>query len=216
MRWTPSSSTRSPAVANAPACSPITPSGYGTKGSWFPSRKPTPACRTRRSRKWIAGSDDTRSNVSARSATSSPSRYSNSASRESRSPPVTSPASRSDSRACCVGARTRSQKRPIRSKRFAPCSDPGRAHLKRTVADQQDRCAAGRWLESETHGFGSRRVEHAAAVVKQVLLAATVSLHPQHTALRDRKSTRLNSSHSQISYAVFCLKKKTLIASHLR
>src|SRR2546430_12601556 len=28
---------------------------------------------------------------------------------------------------------------------------------------------------------------------------------------RDRKSTRLNSSHSQISYAVFCLKKKTYI-----
>src|SRR2546430_9054155 len=27
--------------------------------------------------------------------------------------------------------------------------------------------------------------------------------------LIDRKSTRLNSSHSQISYAVFCLKKKT-------
>src|SRR5205085_9737656 len=29
-------------------------------------------------------------------------------------------------------------------------------------------------------------------------------------ALQDRKSTRLNSSHSQISYAVFCLKKKKL------
>src|SRR2546421_955503 len=28
------------------------------------------------------------------------------------------------------------------------------------------------------------------------------------TAKRDRKSTRLNSSHDQISYAVFCLKKK--------
>src|SRR2546430_9380445 len=28
------------------------------------------------------------------------------------------------------------------------------------------------------------------------------------TILTDRKSTRLNSSHSQISYAVFCLKKK--------
>src|SRR2546430_5593388 len=27
----------------------------------------------------------------------------------------------------------------------------------------------------------------------------------------DRKSTRLNSSHSQISYAVFCLKKKTKV-----
>src|SRR5256886_4739495 len=30
------------------------------------------------------------------------------------------------------------------------------------------------------------------------------------TARTDRKSTRLNSSHSQISYAVFCLKKKTI------
>src|SRR2546430_13423331 len=30
----------------------------------------------------------------------------------------------------------------------------------------------------------------------------------QDVCLRDRKSTRLNSSHSQISYAVFCLKKK--------
>src|SRR2546427_8767767 len=30
----------------------------------------------------------------------------------------------------------------------------------------------------------------------------------RHQPLRDRKSTRLNSSHSQISYAVFCLKKK--------
>src|SRR2546430_10930087 len=29
-----------------------------------------------------------------------------------------------------------------------------------------------------------------------------------HHAAQDRKSTRLNSSHSQISYAVFCLKKK--------
>src|SRR2546430_12750916 len=34
----------------------------------------------------------------------------------------------------------------------------------------------------------------------------------------DRKSTRLNSSHSQISYAVFCLKKKNqhLLASPIR
>src|SRR2546427_9305431 len=29
----------------------------------------------------------------------------------------------------------------------------------------------------------------------------------------DRKSTRLNSSHSQISYAVFCLKKKKMASS---
>src|SRR5689334_23847376 len=31
--------------------------------------------------------------------------------------------------------------------------------------------------------------------------------------VEDRKSTRLNSSHSSISYAVFCLKKKTKIKS---
>src|SRR5438270_10105399 len=32
---------------------------------------------------------------------------------------------------------------------------------------------------------------------------------PDPKMFLDRKSTRLNSSHSQISYAVFCLKKKT-------
>src|SRR5690606_41736588 len=32
----------------------------------------------------------------------------------------------------------------------------------------------------------------------------------QTTLLKDRKSTRLNSSHVKISYAVFCLKKKTI------
>src|SRR3712207_7484184 len=44
-------------------------------------------------------------------------------------------------------------------------------------------------------------------------------LIPQHSALdvvheieRDRKSTRLNSSHANISYAVFCLKKKNTLA----
>src|SRR2546430_11218418 len=35
-----------------------------------------------------------------------------------------------------------------------------------------------------------------------------VSSRARTRATRDRKSTRLNSSHSQISYAVFCLKKK--------
>src|SRR5256886_3097747 len=34
---------------------------------------------------------------------------------------------------------------------------------------------------------------------------------PEQTEGEDRKSTRLNSSHSQISYAVFCLKKKNNI-----
>src|SRR2546430_17661318 len=33
--------------------------------------------------------------------------------------------------------------------------------------------------------------------------------------VKDRKSTRLNSSHSQISYAVFCLKKKKKMKEHI-
>src|SRR5688572_18707427 len=44
----------------------------------------------------------------------------------------------------------------------------------------------------------------------QVLEIVLVGPRHVHHALAepDRKSTRLNSSHSQISYAVFCLKKK--------
>src|SRR5688572_32610018 len=44
------------------------------------------------------------------------------------------------------------------------------------------------------------------ADLKQIILTHA---HKSHVGgLADRKSTRLNSSHSQISYAVFCLKKK--------
>src|SRR2546430_3436849 len=39
-------------------------------------------------------------------------------------------------------------------------------------------------------------------------LRARLSFADANGKVRDRKSTRLNSSHSQISYAVFCLKKK--------
>src|SRR5256886_9354533 len=38
-----------------------------------------------------------------------------------------------------------------------------------------------------------------------------VSHHAARAAAGDRKSTRLNSSHSQISYAVFCLKKTKML-----
>src|SRR3712207_7225415 len=38
--------------------------------------------------------------------------------------------------------------------------------------------------------------------------AAVGFAHEGHVVPRDRKSTRLNSSHANISYAVFCLKKK--------
>src|SRR3712207_7239829 len=38
--------------------------------------------------------------------------------------------------------------------------------------------------------------------------AALVAVKEMRTDIEDRKSTRLNSSHANISYAVFCLKKK--------
>src|SRR3712207_8138560 len=44
----------------------------------------------------------------------------------------------------------------------------------------------------------------------QFLVATDVAAR----GLEDRKSTRLNSSHANISYAVFCLKKKTPIISN--
>src|SRR5206468_12854249 len=45
---------------------------------------------------------------------------------------------------------------------------------------------------------------------RRVVLGAVVDAHARLAESRhtDRKSTRLNSSHDQISYAVFCLKKK--------
>src|SRR5688572_32585212 len=44
--------------------------------------------------------------------------------------------------------------------------------------------------------------------VSKATVYNTLNLFAEKGLLRDRKSTRLNSSHSQISYAVFCLKKK--------
>src|SRR2546430_11274219 len=61
-------------------------------------------------------------------------------------------------------------------------SDLRRAgHYRNDAGGFRGRAVAGQPLLPESHGFG-----------------------------QDRKSTRLNSSHSQISYAVFCLKKKNL------
>src|SRR5260221_6288226 len=62
--------------------------------------------------------------------------------------------------------------------------------------------------------FRSRQVE----LVPEVLEPTGVGERVRRVRLRplapepDRKSTRLNSSHTVISYAVFCLKQKTPIA----
>src|SRR5690625_6757008 len=47
-------------------------------------------------------------------------------------------------------------------------------------------------------------------LLELVLRHASLLRHRCQRGLRDRKSTRLNSSHVAISYAVFCLKKKNI------
>src|SRR3712207_8163340 len=57
----------------------------------------------------------------------------------------------------------------------------------------------------------SRRHPHEVATALQVVDCST---NGSALAATDRKSTRLNSSHANISYAVFCLKKKKRIYSY--
>src|SRR5438552_11821306 len=52
--------------------------------------------------------------------------------------------------------------------------------------------------------FGSNKLEHL------VRLADSTEINAFVVDVKDRKSTRLNSSHQIISYAVFCLKKKKI------
>src|SRR2546430_5983067 len=84
----------------------------------------------------------------------------------------------------------------FRSKRDNQQQFQARLSLSHEVKRRQDGCS--RSIVESTTREGHRRL----------------SSHEQHYP-KDRKSTRLNSSHSQISYAVFCLKKKTNIKTNL-
>src|SRR3712207_6953521 len=57
------------------------------------------------------------------------------------------------------------------------------------------------------HGLGRRHQRVARAAALAALVSGLVT-----EPVADRKSTRLNSSHANISYAVFCLKKKNIYA----
>src|SRR5688572_31342546 len=77
------------------------------------------------------------------------------------------------------------------------------------------RAAAGRaWCLEEQHLRGSagsmRRwtVAQSSKFQRQAFTRSISGCVRMGRSWTDRKSTRLNSSHSQISYAVFCLKKK--------
>src|SRR5690348_17431157 len=71
------------------------------------------------------------------------------------------------------------------------------------------------------HGLAGARTEEiasAARVNKAMLFYYFRNKQHLHRAVleKDRKSTRLNSSHPSISYAVFCLKKKKKKKSRLK
>src|SRR2546426_2982295 len=68
-------------------------------------------------------------------------------------------------------------------------------------------CADTQCQRENGHRRKARRFREHANSIPNVLPEL---LHPNETPnlTRDRKSTRLNSSHLVISYAVFCLKKK--------
>src|SRR2546430_12649443 len=86
-------------------------------------------------------------------------------------------------------------RRPPRSTLF-PYTTLFRSVLDREAArvvERYERAAVGHELAQRLHAF----LAETSGVGRGILTRQT-----------DRKSTRLNSSHSQISYAVFCLKKK--------
>src|SRR2546429_5382390 len=66
-------------------------------------------------------------------------------------------------------------------------------------------------LTGPAGGFAGNALSYVLEIVLLFNLAPAVVPSPGEKAtLRDRKSTRLNSSHGYISYAVFCLKKKNI------
>src|SRR3989442_9848714 len=66
--------------------------------------------------------------------------------------------------------------------------------------------------DSGAHAPGHVRVLFDLVEVHVAVDAGLVGIDHAHF-LEDRKSTRLNSSHVRISYAVFCLKKKNAVSA---
>src|SRR2546430_11177612 len=81
------------------------------------------------------------------------------------------------------------------------------AHFSRRVVAE----FSGERLTTEGGALLLRAADRKIGLLRRVVRCFRDARDPQR--IEDRKSTRLNSSHSQISYAVFCLKKKKSLAS---
>src|ERR1035437_10881817 len=98
--------------------------------------------------------------------------------------------------------------------KYVPPGQPGSIV---SVEPRYENFIGGKWL-APTHGkyrvdltpaTAGPITEVADSTPEDVELALDAA-HAARDAWGDRKSTRLNSSHANISYAVFCLKKKTI------
>src|SRR5256885_7221606 len=100
-------------------------------------------------------------------------------------------------------------RRPPRSTLF-PYTTLFRSRVPIRVIDVSAASAGGSNVPRATVSFQQTginlRVTPHVTANRQVLMEV-------HAERSDRKSTRLNSSHLVISYAVFCLKKKTIIST---
>ena len=98
-----------------------------------------------------------------------------------------------------------------------------RAGIKAFVVIPEGKIALGKLAQAMIHGSIIIQIkgnfDDGMQIVKEISDHAPVtivnSINPFRLQGQDRKSTRLNSSHKPISYAVFCLKKKTHAPPHL-
>src|SRR3712207_8658136 len=98
-------------------------------------------------------------------------------------------------------------RRPPRSTLF-PCTTLFRSALDLSIGeDVYAGLSMPRFDNSAMDGYAVRAVDVATASAEAPVVLPVVG---EVAAGQDRKSTRLNSSHANISYAVFCLKKKKL------
>src|SRR3712207_7158149 len=100
-------------------------------------------------------------------------------------------------------------RRPTRSTLF-PYTTLFRSHRPVARGDVGAAGLVGARVVSE-HGVAAAVLGAVVGAVDRDRRLATLARRPVGVGLRapgDRKSTRLNSSHANISYAVFCLKKK--------
>src|SRR3712207_7933654 len=96
-------------------------------------------------------------------------------------------------------------RRPPRSTLF-PYTTLFRSAREQRVGADRAACGFRQIGHGDGMGVGARGLE------AQPLHQGAVQVRPLEEGQVDRKSTRLNSSHANISYAVFCLKKKKTIS----